>query len=110
MAMFNNNAMTKMPTKISKTFFCLLTVISGVNSLYAQTAPALRAVGGMHGIWVICGEALPKNFSYRIFRQKGSGDWQKLADVKMPASKDEVQATLLTTERAAGIDIDPLNA
>lgn len=69
----------------------------------------LRAIAGPKGIWVICGEQLPKKFSYVISRQKNEGDWVKIATVTMPRSKDEIQATLVNTENAAGIAIAPLS-
>lgn len=69
---------------------------------------SLDAIAGPHGIWVICGDKLPKNFNYIIARQKNGGEWIKVATVKMPASKEQIQADLLYNEKAAGLDIQPL--
>ncbi len=99
-----------MPTRVIKTIFFGMMLLA-VYSLSAQNTPAPthHAIGGIHGIWVVCGDALPKNFFYRISRQKGNGNWQKVAEVKTPASKEEIQASVLNTQRTAGIDIEPPN-
>jgi fibronectin type 3 domain-containing protein len=73
-------------------------------------AQSLRAIAGPKGIWVVCGEALPKNFSYEIARQKNGGEWIIVAKVTMPASKDQIQADLVNVENAAGIAMAPLSA
>ncbi|ASU32559.1 fibronectin type III domain-containing protein [Mucilaginibacter xinganensis] len=83
-------------------------VLGYTISMAQTTRPS--ALAGPKGIWVICGDALPKNFSYQISRQKNNGEWLTVAEVKMPRSKDEIQADLINTERAAGIDIAPLDA
>jgi fibronectin type 3 domain-containing protein len=73
---------------------------------HAQTA---RAVAGPKGIWIICGDKLPKNFSYKIFRQKPNADWVTIASIKMPASKEEVQGNILNISRLTGFNLPPLS-
>ncbi len=83
-----------------------ITLLSGICS--AQK-PAAVAVAGVKGNWVICGDALPKNFTYRVFRQRENGDWTPVADVKMPAAKEEIKAGLYNAQQSAGLDIIPLD-
>ncbi|MDP9076348.1 MAG: hypothetical protein M3O71_02900 [Bacteroidota bacterium] len=86
-------------------------LLSTTNSSNAQKTTRL-ALAGPKGIWVICGDVLPKNFSYAISRQKSNGDcpWVKVANTQMPASKEDLQANILNTEKVSGMDIAPLDA
>jgi hypothetical protein len=64
---------------------------------------------GRKGIWVLCGDQLPKDFTYRILRQKGTESWIKLADLSFPKSKEEVQAEMQNSQLQANLDNVPLS-
>ena len=91
-----------------KTILVAGLVLGYTISLAQTTKPS--AVAGPKGIWVICGDVLPKNFSYQVSRQKDNGGWITVAEIKMPRSKEQIQADVINTERAAGIDIAPLDS
>ena len=100
----------------TKKIFVIAVLLTMATGSYGQdkaekpkTGNGAFVLAGPKGIWVICGDALPKNFTYRILRQKDNGNWTALADVAFPKSKDEVQATLINVERLAGLGVAPLS-
>ncbi|MEO6979791.1 MAG: hypothetical protein ABI113_15490 [Mucilaginibacter sp.] len=100
----------------TKKIFVITVLLTMVTGSYGQdktekpkTGNGAFVLAGPKGIWVICGDALPKNFTYRILRQKDNGNWTALADLAFPKSKEEVQATLINVERLAGLGVAPLS-
>jgi len=85
-----------------------LLLLTGIPT-FAQTAD-VRVLAGRKGIWVICGDKLPKDFTYSIFRKKNKDPWAKAADVNFPASKDEILANLLNNSRLSGDKIASLSS
>lgn len=71
----------------------------------AQTS-APSAIAGPTGNWVVCGEVLPKNFSYRISRQQEGGAWVAMATLTMPAGAEELKAAAYRVQKASRMEID----
>lgn len=87
-------------------FTCLLTFWMIQANAQKNT---ITALAGHKGIWVVCGDALPKNFSYTLFRKKANADWVKIASINFPASKDALQAGYLNALRVSGNGITSLS-
>ncbi|WEK21417.1 MAG: hypothetical protein P0Y49_09730 [Candidatus Pedobacter colombiensis] len=77
-----------------------------ISSSFGQNP---KAVPGRAGIWIICGDKLPKGSGYKIMRQKGNAGWIDLAELRMPATVEQVRAELLNVQRIAGLDLAPIS-
>jgi hypothetical protein len=89
--------------KINVLLILLFVAITGYSQTNNVTTHASRG-----GIWVLCGDQLPKDFTYRILRQKNKDNWVKLADLAFPKSKEQVQAETQLAQKQAGLDVEPL--
>lgn len=65
---------------------------------------------GPKGIWVLCGQQLPKQFTYRVSRQKNKEGWVKLTDLRSPLGKEAVQAEMLNAQQLAGLDVSAMSS
>jgi|GEM_PF-1721720 len=64
---------------------------------------------GPKGIWILCGSQLPKDFTYRILRQKSKEAWVKQVDLTFPKSKEELQGEMLKVQYLSGLNTGPLS-
>ena len=90
--------------KILAILGCALTMVLPCSTACAQKLNA-SAVAGVSGNWVICSDMLPRQLAYQVSRQKDDGAWVTVALVKMPASAQEIKATLYDLQKKAGITI-----
>lgn len=70
--------------------FLVLTLWQAIS--LAQTKPEARAY--QTGIYIFCGNEIPKNFTYLIERKEGE-NWQIIAQLKAPQSETECMAALM---------------
>ncbi|MCR8556237.1 hypothetical protein KXD93_01205 [Mucilaginibacter sp. BJC16-A38] len=84
-----------------------LLFLAGATQVCNAQAP--RAVAGPKGIWIICGNLLPRDFAYKILRKSDNGEWISVADIVMPTSKEDIQAALINTQRLAKMPFAPLS-
>nr|WP_162989038.1 hypothetical protein [Pedobacter schmidteae] len=99
------SVLNKFPVK--RLVFALVLLLTAAQVDAQNTAVNVHA--GPKGIWVLCGNQLPKDFSYRVLRKKGNEDWVKMVDLTFPKNKEEIQAEMLTAQHAAGLVTGPLS-
>jgi fibronectin type 3 domain-containing protein len=114
-ALINNRTMIKLFKIDLKKIFAFaalgvsLTAFGQQKNTQPKTGNGAFVLPGRKGVWVICGDALPKNFTYKVLRQDASGNWSTLGDATFPKSKEDVQAALLNVQRLADIPVEPLS-
>jgi len=64
---------------------------------------------GPKGIWILCGNQLPKDFTYRVFRQKNKEGWIKQTDISFPKNKEELQAEMMSAQGLSGLNNGPMS-
>ncbi len=77
---------------LSALIFLLLWMGSVTTPLHARQEG--KAYPG--GIYLFCGEELPKKFSYLIEKQTPAGEWISVAELKAPAGLEECNARIRT--------------
>lgn len=79
---------------MKKILFLVLLILNGPLS-FSQDVVAAHA--GANGIFISCGQTLPKDFSYRISRKNASGgNWQQVAELKFPANMAAWKGYMMT--------------
>lgn len=76
----------KIKITVQVLFFLLGFALSGICQSVSKAYPT--------GIYIFCGNEIPKKFSYLIER-KTKNDWKPVADLKAPQSEDECLASLM---------------
>ncbi|RZL48604.1 MAG: hypothetical protein EOP00_08885 [Pedobacter sp.] len=87
--------------------FLIAVIIFISSSVFAQKN---ITHAGKKGIWILCGTQLPKNFTYRILKQKGREEFKLLSELRFPKSKEEIQGEVLSTQQIAGFPVNSLSA
>lgn len=72
------------------------------------TAQPIKTAAGKEGIFIYCGNDLPKKFSYSIERKKaGDAGWQKIADIVFPKTADALMGNLLAAPSSVLLNQTP---
>jgi len=82
---------------MKKTVLSLLILFLSL-SLFSQQK--FTAYPGKKGVFIYCGDSLPKSFYYAIERSAANGGWITQAELSFPSSCDEFRARLLNGNKA----------
>ncbi|MDR6785324.1 fibronectin type 3 domain-containing protein [Pedobacter africanus] len=90
-----------------KRFMFAVVLLLNITLVNAQNN-TVSTHAGPKGIWVLCGKQLPKDFTYRVLRQKNKEAWVKQVDLRFPESKEELRGELLKIQGLSGLTASPM--
>jgi hypothetical protein len=102
------NMLALIKTRLKRLIAVTALLFTVVQSNAQENTVSVHA--GPKGIWVLCGQQLPKQFTYRVLRQKNKEGWTKLTDLAFPGSKEAMQAEMLNAQQAARLEVSALSS